>query len=147
MLIIALVLALIGLAALVFAVVTSNAVVAWVCIGASALGVLLLIVDALRERRREHAQSVAESVAERVEAERVKVRPREVAEAGGTTEPALESADVGAAGETPDELAVGNANPNVADLDETEADGPAAAGATFEDQSTVIADGDDETAG
>jgi hypothetical protein len=51
MLIIALVLALIGLVALVFAVVTSNELVAWVCIGASALGVVLLIVDALRERR------------------------------------------------------------------------------------------------
>ncbi|UVO14451.1 hypothetical protein NM962_10940 [Mycobacterium sp. SVM_VP21] len=51
MLVIALVLAVIGLAALVFAVVTSNALVAWVCIGASVLGVLLLVVDALRERR------------------------------------------------------------------------------------------------
>lgn len=57
MLIIALVLAAIGLAALVFAVVTSNALVAWVCIGASLLGVLLLIVDALRERRRRGAGS------------------------------------------------------------------------------------------
>ena len=38
MLIIALVLALIGLVALVFAVVTSNEVVAWVCIGASVVG-------------------------------------------------------------------------------------------------------------
>lgn len=52
MLIIALVLAVIGLAALVFAVVTSNVLVAWVCIGASVLGVVLLIVDALQERRR-----------------------------------------------------------------------------------------------
>jgi outer membrane biosynthesis protein TonB len=52
MLIIALVLALIGLVALVFAVVTSNELVAWVCIGASILGVVLLIVDALRERQR-----------------------------------------------------------------------------------------------
>jgi len=52
MLIIALVLALIGLAALVFAVVTSNELVAWVCIGASVLGVVLLIVDALQERQR-----------------------------------------------------------------------------------------------
>jgi hypothetical protein len=51
MLIIALVLALIGLVALVFAVVTSNEMVAWVCIGASVLGVVLLIVDALRERQ------------------------------------------------------------------------------------------------
>ncbi|MDT5128043.1 MAG: hypothetical protein QOH54_3687 [Mycobacterium sp.] len=52
MLIIALVLAVIGLAALVTAVVTSNELIAWVCIGASVLGVLLLIVDALRERSR-----------------------------------------------------------------------------------------------
>ena len=52
MLIVALVLALIGLLALVFAVVTSNELVAWVCIGASVLGVILLIIDALRERQR-----------------------------------------------------------------------------------------------
>jgi hypothetical protein len=55
MLIIALVLALIGLVALVFAVVTSNELVAWVCIGASILGVVLLIIDALRERQRRDA--------------------------------------------------------------------------------------------
>jgi membrane protein implicated in regulation of membrane protease activity len=52
MLIAALVLAVIGLAALVTAVVTSNELIAWVCIGASVIGVLLLIVDALRERSR-----------------------------------------------------------------------------------------------
>src|SRR6476659_5843570 len=52
MLIFALVLAVIGLAALVTAVVTSNALIAWVCIGASVIGVLLLIVDAVRERSR-----------------------------------------------------------------------------------------------
>jgi len=52
MLIVALVLAVIGLAALVTAVVTSNEMIAWVCIGASVIGVLLLIVDALRERSR-----------------------------------------------------------------------------------------------
>ncbi len=51
MLIIALVLAAIGLAALVVAVVTSNELIAWVCIGASVIGVLLLIADALRSRR------------------------------------------------------------------------------------------------
>jgi hypothetical protein len=51
MLIVALVLAVIGLAALVTAVVTSNEVVAWVCIAASVLGVILLIVDAIRERQ------------------------------------------------------------------------------------------------
>jgi hypothetical protein len=52
MLIIALVLALVGLVALVFAVVTSNELVAWVCIAASVLGVVLLIIDAVQERRR-----------------------------------------------------------------------------------------------
>ena len=55
MLIIALVLALMGLVALVFAVVTSNELVAWVCIGASVLGVVLLIIDAVQERRRRDA--------------------------------------------------------------------------------------------
>lgn len=55
MLIIALVLAVIGLAALVAAVVTSNELIAWVCIGASGLGVLLLIVDAVRDRSRRRA--------------------------------------------------------------------------------------------
>jgi hypothetical protein len=51
MLIVALVMAVIGLAALVTAVVTSNQIIAWVCIAASVIGVVLLIVDALRERR------------------------------------------------------------------------------------------------
>lgn len=55
MLIVALVLAVIGLAALVTAVVTSNELIAWVCIGASVIGVVLLIVDALRERSRRTA--------------------------------------------------------------------------------------------
>jgi hypothetical protein len=52
MLIVALVLAVIGLAALVTAVVTSNELIAWVCIAASVIGVVLLIVVALRERSR-----------------------------------------------------------------------------------------------
>jgi hypothetical protein len=60
MLIIALVLALIGLVALVFAVVTSNELVAWVCIGASVLGVVLLIIDALRERQQRDTGEVAD---------------------------------------------------------------------------------------
>jgi hypothetical protein len=51
MLIVALVLAVIGLAALVTAVVTGDEVIAWVCIAASVVGVVLLIVDALRERQ------------------------------------------------------------------------------------------------
>jgi len=52
MLIVALVLAVIGLIALVVAVVTTNEVIAWVCIAASAVGVVLLVADAIRERRR-----------------------------------------------------------------------------------------------
>ncbi len=59
MLIVALVLAVIGLAALVTAVVTSNELIAWVCIGASVIGVLLLIVDALRERSRGSSETHA----------------------------------------------------------------------------------------
>ena len=60
MLIVALVLAVIGLAALVTAVVTSNELIAWVCIAASAVGVLLLIVDAVRERSRGRAGGAEE---------------------------------------------------------------------------------------
>jgi len=51
-LIAALILAVVGLAALITAVATGNELIAWVCIGASGLGVLLLIVDAIRERSR-----------------------------------------------------------------------------------------------
>jgi len=50
MLIVALVLAAVGLAALVTAVVTSNEVLAFVCIAAAAVGVVLMIVDAIRDR-------------------------------------------------------------------------------------------------
>jgi hypothetical protein len=55
MLIVALALAVIGLAALVTAVVTSNEIVAWVCIAASTIGVILLVVDAVRERQAKRA--------------------------------------------------------------------------------------------
>ncbi len=65
MLIIALVLALIGLVALVFAVVTSNELVAWVCIGASVLGVVLLIIDALRERQRRDAADATDEATDK----------------------------------------------------------------------------------
>jgi hypothetical protein len=62
MLIVALVLAVIGLAALVTAVVTSNELVAWVCIGASIIGVILLIIDAIRERQHvDRGDEVADS--------------------------------------------------------------------------------------
>jgi len=64
MLIVALVMAVIGLAALVTAVVTSNEVIAWVCIGASVIGVILLIIDALRERQKRDATPAADSADE-----------------------------------------------------------------------------------
>ncbi len=67
MLIIALVLAVIGLALLVFAVVTSNALVAWFCIAASLLGVILLIVDAVQERRRRPPAAMGETAAAEAE--------------------------------------------------------------------------------
>jgi len=68
MLIVALVLAVIGLAALVTAVVTSNELIAWVCIAASVIGVVLLIVDAVRDRSRNNAdESEGEPVAEEYE--------------------------------------------------------------------------------
>lgn len=51
MLIIAVVLAVVGLASLVAAVATSNEVFAWMCIASSALGVILLAADAIRERK------------------------------------------------------------------------------------------------
>ena len=60
MLIVALVLAVIGLAALVMAVVTSNELIAWVCNAASVIGVVLLIVDALRDRSKSDAGEAAE---------------------------------------------------------------------------------------
>jgi membrane protein implicated in regulation of membrane protease activity len=69
MLIVALVLAVIGLAALVTAVVTSNEVIAWVCIAASVIGVVLLIVDALRERSKGEPSDAPDQTAEVDEAE------------------------------------------------------------------------------
>jgi hypothetical protein len=54
MLIVALVLAVVGLAALVTAIITSNELIAWVCIAASAIGVLLLIIDAVRSRSKQN---------------------------------------------------------------------------------------------
>ncbi|WP_326546342.1 DUF308 domain-containing protein [Mycolicibacterium sp. ND9-15] len=64
MLIVALVLAVIGLAALVTAVVTSNELIAWICIAASLIGVILLIVDAVRERSARKAGAPQDGQAE-----------------------------------------------------------------------------------
>jgi hypothetical protein len=82
MLIVALVLAVIGLAALVTAVVTSNELIAWVCIAASVIGVLLLIVDAVRERSRSDASG--EPAEAEAEADYVEDYPEEPAVAAET---------------------------------------------------------------
>lgn len=90
MLMVALVLAVIGLAALVAAVVTSNEIIAWVCIGASALGVVLLVVDAIRERQNRRAAylGAAGTDAEMTEViEAVDAEPESGAESGAESEP------------------------------------------------------------
>ncbi|GBG37155.1 hypothetical protein [Mycobacterium montefiorense] len=98
MLIIALVLALIGLVALVFAVVTSNELVAWVCIGASVLGVVLLIVDALRERQQrfegDDEQPAADDAVDYPE-EVADESAQDTAAADGATEESTVSAEAG----------------------------------------------------
>jgi hypothetical protein len=107
MLIIALVLALIGLVALVFAVVTSNELVAWVCIGASVLGVVLLIVDALRERRRRDAGEEAVAEDETGDGEDSYVDyPEDVSDEGEPTATAVDESAEDAGTEAGDESAV-----------------------------------------
>jgi hypothetical protein len=77
MLIVALVLAVIGLAALVTAVVTSNELIAWVCIAASVVGVILLIIDALRERSKGEASEAPTEEQDADEAEFAEDYPEE----------------------------------------------------------------------
>jgi hypothetical protein len=84
-LIISLVLAVIGLAALVFAVITSNELVAWVCIGASVLGVVLLIIDALQERQRREAGPAAHDAEAAHHVEDAADYPDDVDEADATS--------------------------------------------------------------
>ncbi|AMT70722.1 hypothetical protein [Mycobacteroides immunogenum] len=69
MLIVALVLAAVGLAALVTAVVTSNEVLAFVCIAAAAVGVVLMIIDAIRDRHAGALESDEESDADEGESD------------------------------------------------------------------------------
>jgi uncharacterized protein (DUF58 family) len=92
MLIVALVLAVIGLAALVTAVVTSNELIAWVCIAASVIGVVLLIVDALRERSRGGADAPAQAPDEEFD-EEYPDEPAAHADAEGTEAPVAEPVD------------------------------------------------------
>ncbi len=90
MLIVALVLAVIGLAALVAAVVTGNEAMAWVCIGASSLGVLLLVVDAIRERAQRRSAGSRLLLADDTEVLAEVADDTEVIEPAGMTERATE---------------------------------------------------------
>ena len=96
MLIIAVVLAVIGLASLVAAVATSNEIFAWVCIASSAMGVILLAADAIRERKQRRWEAIAASTAAAdAEAELAKTDIIETIETG-------ETGEIGEAGETGD---------------------------------------------
>ena len=96
MLIIAVVLAVIGLASLVAAVATSNEIFAWVCIASSAMGVILLAADAIRERKKRRWEAIAASTAAAdAEAELAKT---DIIEAIET----IETIETGETGETGD---------------------------------------------
>lgn len=129
MLIVALVLAVIGLAALVTAVVTSNEIVAWVCIGASALGVVLLVVDAIRERqhRRLGAAAAAEIATEATELDELRA-------GGDTTEFVTYSDD-----EPADERVESEQQAGIDAEAETEADAEIGARAAGEDLGADVA--------
>jgi len=102
MLIIAVVLAVIGLASLVAAVATSNEIFAWVCIASSAMGVILLAADAIRERKQRRWEAIAASTAAAdAEAELAKTDIIETIETGETGE-AGETGD--GAEDAPDEI-------------------------------------------
>jgi hypothetical protein len=68
--------------------VTSNELIAWVCIGASGLGILLLIVDAIRDRAHRRAEFPAAVPATMVETTEIiePVETTEVIEPVQTTE-------------------------------------------------------------
>ena len=111
MLMVALVLAVIGLAALVTAVVTSNEIVAWVCIAASSVGVILLVVDAVRERQAKRAAGPALADAEATEAseviesvEAVETEATEVIESDGGVEEEIDIDEEIAVEDHPEEV-------------------------------------------
>ena len=114
MLIVALVLAVVGLAALVTAVVTGNELIAWVCIAASVIGVLLLIIDAIRERQGRD-------------------RPAEAADGAAAAAPVPAAQTVDETYETfdaeypePDESEADESEADESEADESEADEPEA---------------------
>jgi hypothetical protein len=61
MVLVALALAVIAAGALVFAVVSTNAAIAWLCVAASLVGLVLMVLDALQARERRAAELAAEA--------------------------------------------------------------------------------------
>ena len=61
MLLVALAFAVIAAGALVFAVLSTNAAIAWLCVAASLVGLVLMVLDALRARERRAAKLAAEA--------------------------------------------------------------------------------------
>lgn len=133
MLIVALVLAVIGLAALVTAVVTSNELVAWVCIAASVLGVILLIIDAIRERQRGGTGEADAAADEAVAGDGDSIErtyqnfDAEYPDEDETPQAAATPSDAGDSTSATDQ-----ANTEVAKTDEAEHPGPADAGESAE---------------
>lgn len=123
MLIIAVVLAVIGLASLVAAVATSNEIFAWVCIASSAMGVILLAADAIRERKQRRWEAIAASTAAAdAEAELAKTDIIETIETGETGE-AGETGD--GAEDAPDEIVHDEPDADMPSDDEPEYPEPA----------------------
>lgn len=121
MLIVALVLAVVGLAALVTAVVTSNEVVAWVCIAASLLGVVLLIVDALRERqRRDTGEAGVDSVAYAEGHPEAEELPETAATGDAAVEATYKNFDADYPDDHPDEVVSDDPTADIPDDDEPE---------------------------
>ena len=155
MLIVALVLAVIGLASLVTAVVTSNELVAWVCIGASALGVGLLIVDAIRERKAGRLEVLAADVEDSeppfiADADNTEViESMDFADSTEVIEPALESdvltdTDDLAAEDHPEELVHDEPEYDMPSDDEPEYSASAEESAIhIVDEETVVDESDD----
>ncbi|WP_167101957.1 phage holin family protein [Mycobacterium sp. DL592] len=123
MLIVALVLAVVGLAALVTAVVTSNELVAWVCIAASVLGVILLIVDAIRERQ--HGGPAAAPDPEPAEEPAIAYSDEDVVESTYSTFDADYPADELAEEQHPDEVVSEDPEADLPSDDEPELPEPA----------------------
>ncbi|MFM9033964.1 MAG: hypothetical protein ACKOQ4_06705 [Mycobacterium sp.] len=149
MLIVALILAVIGLAALVTAVVTNNELIAWVCIGASGLGVLLLVFDAIRERsqRRSVTPVAAAELTEVIE-------PLEPAESTDVIQPVADGvepddalAEELAAEDYPEELVHDEPDYDMPSDDEPEFPEPAEEAALHVVDETDVDDGLDDDVG